>query len=80
MVWIMESQEKKSSSKEKMKIWRHENHPVALVTNEMTDQRLEYIHKNPVRAGICYTAEDHKYSSAGVYAGEEGVLEVELIT
>jgi putative transposase len=75
MVWIMESQGIKSSSNEKIKVWQHENHPVALATNEMVDQRLEYIHQNPVRAGICYTAEDYKYSSAGVYAGE-----VELIT
>ena len=80
MLWIMESQGKKSSSNEKMKMWRHENHPVALITNEMLDQRLTYIHENPVRAGICYTPEDYKYSSAGVYAGEVGVLEVELMT
>lgn len=80
ILWIMESQGKKSSSNEKVKVWRHENHPVALVTNEMQDQRLEYIHQNPVRAGICYTAEDYKYSSAGIYAGETGVLDVELLT
>lgn len=80
MLWIMESQGRKSSSNEKMKVWRHENHPVALETNEMMDQRLDYIHQNPVRAGICYTAEDYKYSSAGVYAGEIGVLEVEMLS
>ena len=80
MLWIIESQGKKSSSNEKVKVWQHENHPVALVTNEMLEQRLDYIHQNPVRAGICYTAEDYKYSSAGVYAGEVGVLEVEVLT
>ncbi len=79
MLWIMESQGKKSSSNKNFKVWRHENHPVALVTNSMVDERINYIHQNPVRAGICYTAEDYKYSSAGAYAGEIGVLGVEMI-
>ena len=80
MLWIMERQGEKSSPNERVKVWIHENHPVALVTNTMMDQRLNYIHQNPVKAGICYTPEDYKYSSAGVYAGEEGVLEVEVIS
>jgi hypothetical protein len=38
-----------------------------------------YIHQNPVRAGICYSAEDYKYSSAGVYAGGKGILDVAFL-
>ncbi len=77
--WIVESQGERSSSNENMKIWRHENHPIPLTTNEMIDQRIKYIHENPVRAGICYTPADYIYSSAGVYEGENGVMKVELI-
>nr|MDQ3396094.1 hypothetical protein [Bacteroidota bacterium] len=65
---------KKSSSNKNYKVWRHENHPVALITNSMVNERIIYIHQNPVRAGICYTAEDYKYSSAGAYAWEIGIL------
>jgi hypothetical protein len=43
------------------------------------NERINYIHQNPVRAGMCYSAEDYNYSSAGVYAGEAGVLDVEVI-
>jgi hypothetical protein len=75
----MESQGKKSSSNKNYKVWRHENHPVALDTNSMVDERINYIHQNPVSAGICYTAEVFKYSSSGVYAGEIGVLGVEML-
>jgi hypothetical protein len=37
---------------------------------------IEYIHNNPVRAGIVRRAEDYKYSSAGNYAEQEGLLEI----
>lgn len=79
MLWIIESQGDRSSSNELIKVWRHENHPVTLDSNYLLEQRLSYIHENPVRAGICYTPQDYVYSSAGIYAGESGVLDVELM-
>ena len=79
LLWIFESQGKKSNSNKNSKIWRHENHPVILDTNEIVEERLNYIHENPVKAGICYTAEDYVYSSAGVYAGGQGVLDVDFL-
>jgi putative transposase len=30
-------------------------------------QKLNYIHQNPVRAGLCSHAEEYKYSSAKFY-------------
>ena len=79
LLWIFESQGKRSSSNENIKIWRHENHPVILDRNEIIDERLYYLHKNPVRAGICYTAEDYVYSSASQYAGGEGLLDIDYL-
>ena len=77
--WIFESQGEKSSSNQTIKIWMHENHPVPLDTNSMMTQKLDYIHENPVRAGICYFAEDYVYSSAGFYSGKESVLKIEVL-
>jgi hypothetical protein len=37
---------------------------------------VEYIHNNPVRAGIVKRAEDYQYSSAEYYAEQEGLLEI----
>ena len=34
-------------------------------------QKLEYIHNNPIRAGLCKEAEDYKYSSARFYNRNE---------
>jgi putative transposase len=68
--WIFTAQGKKSSSNERYKVWIHENHPIELSASSLLAQRLTYLHQNPVRAGICYRAEDYIYSSAGAYAGE----------
>ncbi len=71
---IIEEEAQKSSSNKKFKVWRHENHPVVLETNAMIEDRLHYIHNNPVRSGICFSAADYKYSSACQYSGEIGPL------
>lgn len=62
-----------------MQFWTHENHAVELVTNEMIDQRINYIHENPVRAGIVTEASAYAYSSARDYAGDPGWIPVERI-
>ena len=36
----------------KYQFWTHENHSEHIYTNKFIKQKLEYIHKNPVRAGI----------------------------
>ena len=35
---------------------------------------MDYIHNNPVEAGIVFRVEDYKYSSAANYAATEGLL------
>lgn len=61
------------------KVWQDGNHPVQLVTNDMLDVRLNYLHKNPVKAGIVSNEEDYIYSSAKDYANAKGLLDIELI-
>jgi hypothetical protein len=43
------------------------------------DSKINYIHENPVRAGIVDRVEDYLYSSAKSYAGLQGVLDVILV-
>jgi hypothetical protein len=51
----------------------------AVNTTMLLMQKLNYIHQNPVRAEIVAKPEDYLYSSALNYAGEKGLLNVELI-
>ncbi|MEM1338480.1 MAG: hypothetical protein AAF634_00415 [Bacteroidota bacterium] len=36
---------------------------------------MNYVHQNPVEAGLVFKAEGYVYSSAIDYAGEQGLLE-----
>lgn len=61
------------------KVWQDGNHPVELDTNKMLEQRLSYLHNNPVENGIVFQAEDYFYSSAIDYYGGNGLLDIEMI-
>jgi REP element-mobilizing transposase RayT len=45
-------------------IWQYTNHPVLLYTNSVIDQKIDYIHNNPVKAGIVTDATSYFYSNA----------------
>ena len=59
--------------------WTHENHSEHIFSNKFIEQKLEYIHFNPVRAGIVFNPEEYKYSSAIDYAGGKGFITIEKI-
>ncbi len=52
---------------------------MCLETNEMMQQKLDYLHNNPVEEGIVDNPEDYLYSSARDYAGEKGLIEIKLL-
>ena len=60
--------------------WTHENHSEHIFSNNFIEQKLEYIHNNPVKAGIVGSPEDYRYSSAIDYAGGKGMITVERIS
>jgi hypothetical protein len=60
-------------------LWIQNNHPVELITNKFIWQKLDYIHQNPVKAGLVARPWDYLYSSARNYAEMDAVLEVELM-
>ena len=61
-------------------VWTHDNHPVQL-ENEMFDQRINYIHMNPVKAGKVRSPEEYVYSSAiDYYTGVQGLIKLNKIS
>lgn len=48
-------------------IWKRESLNKELFTSAVFDQKMEYIHHNPVKAGICKLPEKYRYSSASYY-------------
>ena len=51
-------------------------HPIELPNRIILEQKLNYIHENPVVEKIVINEEDYKYSSASSYAGDIGQLEI----
>ncbi len=44
--------------------WQNENYPVALESPEIIQQKIDYIHQNPVKAGFVNEESEYLYSSA----------------
>jgi REP element-mobilizing transposase RayT len=55
----------------KYQIWERNPLTVPIWSEQVLKQKLDYIHNNPVKAGLCARAEDYKYSTAAFYGGGE---------
>ncbi len=64
-----------SSNVKKHQFWQHDSHPIELWSNRVIDEKINYIHNNPVEAGIVFHPEDYRYSSAVDYAGGKGLVD-----
>ncbi len=58
------------------RLWQDGFHPIELNTPSLQDQKLEYVHDNPVKAGIVWLPEEYVYSSASNYAGRDSVIDI----
>jgi putative transposase len=61
---------------ENYKLWTDDNHAIMLDNSGMFQQKLNYIHDNPVRQHIVSNPEDYIYSSASDYCGKKGLVNV----
>ena len=59
-------------------IWKRKPLQVDLYTPSVFEQKLNYIHNNPVKAGLCKYPEEYHYSSARFY--ENGVDHFNMLT
>lgn len=54
--------------------WQYGNHAEEIYSEKFMWSKLDYIHLNPVKAGIVEQASDYVYSSASNYVGKESIL------
>lgn len=66
----------KYKNKQTNQVWTHENHGEHIYSQKFIEQKVDYIHNNPVRAGIVSRPEDYLYSSASNYAELDSIMEV----
>ena len=58
------------------KFWQDGNEAKEILTPEFYQQKLTYLHDNPVRAGIVEHPDEYLYSSARNYARKPGLIDV----
>lgn len=58
--------------------WERRPYIATMMDRSVLEQKLDYIHNNPVKKDLCVLAEDYKYSSAGFY--HSGVDEMNMLT
>lgn len=56
--------------------WEEGSHPVLMANEAMLLERLDYIHRNPVKRGYVDDPAHWRYSSARNYAGLPGLIPV----
>ncbi|MEQ8628041.1 transposase [Ekhidna sp.] len=69
MEWLLEMFREYASTQKQNKVyqfWQKTSHPIEMLSSEMIDQKQEYIHNNPVAAGLVNDPESWVYSSANV--------------
>ena len=79
MLWMFERAGMQSSNVKGKQLWQHHNQPVELWSPEVIEQKVDYIHNNPVVSGFVVEPWHWKYSSALDYCGGKGVIEIDYI-
>jgi REP element-mobilizing transposase RayT len=78
--WILErfklAAEKHTRNKN-YQFWQYGNHAEEILSNKFMWTKLDYIHLNPVRAGLVENASSYVYSSASNYVNDSGMLKIE---
>jgi REP element-mobilizing transposase RayT len=80
MLWIFKQAGSNNSRNNKYQFWQQDNQPIQLETVKFTLTKLEYIHNNPVKAGMVEKPEDYLLSSARDYNSRKGLLVIEHLT
>ena len=61
------------------KVWQDGNDAQEIHTTAFLDEKMNYIHNNPIKAELVGRPEDYLYSSARDYSGEKGLVEIVLV-
>ena len=71
--WLAHATQAARRQRGELGLWADGFHPQAVYSRDVIQQKLAYLHDNPVRKGLVQTPEEWWYSSAGWYAGRKQV-------
>ncbi|HLN95957.1 MAG TPA: transposase [Flavobacterium sp.] len=79
LLWMFRHAAGKKSNVKHMQFWRQDNQPIEIWSYPVFEQKLDYIHRNPVEAGFVTDPIDWKFSSARNYGNNDhSILAIDL--
>lgn len=63
--------------KSNYQVWQEGYHPQLITTTYMLQQKVDYIHSNPVKHLLVKEPNEWKYSSLHYYSGEPSVIDID---
>jgi REP element-mobilizing transposase RayT len=78
MLWLFKVAGSDNSNNTKYQFWKPDNQPELCYELKFMWQKLNYMHNNPVAAGVVYKAEEYIYSSAADYFNGKQVGKVKV--
>ncbi len=79
MLWMFKKAGSKRSNVTEYQFWQQDNHPIEIWSLKVFEQKLNYTHNNPVKAGFVMEPWEWKYSSARNYCDDyDGVLKIDV--
>ena len=79
LTYMFEFYAKRTNANQIFKVWTSNNHPEEIYSREFLLSKLNYIHLNPVRAGLVAEPEHYLYSSASNYVHNKGLIEIDFL-
>lgn len=74
MLWMFSRAGIKNSNNIKYQFWQQHNQPIEIWSLKVFEQKLNYIHQNPVVTGFVTDPIDWKYSSARNYGNDDHTI------
>ena len=80
--WMLERFKLATESHSRIKnyqFWQYGNHAEEIYSEKFMWTKIDYIHFNPVKAGIVTKPQDYIFSSASNYIDGKGIINIELV-
>ena len=74
MLWMFARAGIKNSNNVNYQFWQQHNQPIEIWSLKVFEQKLNYIHQNPVETGFVTDPIDWKYSSARNYGNDDHTI------
>lgn len=79
LLYLFRYHANKSSKHENFLVWSGDNHPEEIYSESFFMSKLNYIHQNPVRAGLVAQPAHYLYSSAANYEHKAGLIDIDKL-